>query len=82
MLEAVLFAFFTSSAFYWAPQIYGTCKPSSEISEENKELLLRYNCKTGEYSPLATMFFNEELGAIRSIMSGYDGTGGIRIPPD
>ena len=27
------------------------------------------------------MFFNEELGAIRSIMSGYDGDGGIRLPP-
>ena len=28
------------------------------------------------------MFFNEELGAIRSIMSGYDGEGGIRLPPE
>ena len=56
-------------------------KYASEISEKNKELLLQYDCSEGEYSPLATMFFNEELGAIRSIMSGYDGPGGIRLPP-
>ena len=82
VLEAVLFALATSSAFYWSPQFYGTCKSKSEISEKNQELLLRYDCSEGEYSPLATMFFNEELGAIRSIMSGYDGEGGIRLPPE
>ena len=47
VLEAVLFAFATSSCFYWAPQIYGTCKDDSLISEENKELLLRYDCSEG-----------------------------------
>lgn len=28
------------------------------------------------------MFFNEELGAIRSILSGYEGPGGLLLPPD
>ena len=28
------------------------------------------------------MFFNEELGAIRSILSGYEGPGGLHLPPD
>ena len=82
VLEAITFAFFTSSVFYWAAMIYGTCKDRSMISEKNQELLLQYGCSTGEYSPLATMFFNEELGAIRSIMSGYEGPGGIRLPPE
>ena len=27
------------------------------------------------------MFENEEIGAIRTIMSGFDGPGGIRLPP-
>lgn len=62
--------------------IFGTCKARSDISEKNQELLLQYNCKEGEYSPLATMFFNEELGAIRSIMSGFEGPGGIRLPAE
>ena len=62
--------------------IYGTCKDRTEIRKQEQELLLQYECKEGEYSPLATMFFNEELGAIRSIMSGYDGPGGIRLPPE
>ena len=82
VLEAILFALCTSSAFYWAPMIFGTCKDRTKISDKNQELLLQYECKEGEYSPLATMFFNEELGAIRSIMSGYDGPGGIRLPPE
>ena len=81
VLEAVIFAFCTSSAFYWAPMIFNTCKDREAISEKNQELLLQYGCSKGEYSPLATMFFNEELGAIRSIMSGYEGPGGIRLPP-
>ena len=80
VLEAVLFAIFTSSAFYWAPALFNTCRPNEEISDANQDLLLRYNCETGQHSPLATMFFNEELGAIRSIMSAYSGPGGIRLP--
>ena len=28
------------------------------------------------------MFSNEEVGSIRSIMSGFDGPGGIRLPPE
>lgn len=28
------------------------------------------------------MFENEEVGAIRAIMSGFDGPGGIRLPPE
>lgn len=82
VLEAVLFAFTTSSCFYWAPQIYGTCKDNSLISEENKELLLRYDCSEGQHSPLGSMFFNEELGAIRSIMSAYVKPGGILLPAE
>lgn len=35
VLEAVIFAFCTSSAFYWAPMIFGTCKNRVDISEKN-----------------------------------------------
>ena len=81
LLEVVLFSLATSSAFYWLPHLYNECKSNSLISEENLDLLVRYDCKEGEYNPIATMFENEEVGAIRSIMSGFDGPGGIRLPP-
>ena len=45
------------------------------------DLVVQYNCQEGEHSPISTMFENEEIGAIRSIMSGFDGPGGIRLPP-
>lgn len=42
--EAVVFSFVTTSVFYWAPLIFDSCKPSSQISAKNQELLLQYNC--------------------------------------
>jgi len=81
LLEVVLFSLATSSVFYWAPHLYNECKPASEIADENLSLLVQYDCKDGEYNPVATMFENEEVGAIRTIMSGFDGAGGIRLPP-
>ena len=60
--------------------IYGECKSNEKIDEENMDLLSQFNCKENEHNPLATMFVNEEVGSIRSIMPGFDGPGGIRIP--
>ena len=80
LLEVVLFSLATSTAFYWTPMIYGECKSNEKIDAENMDLLSQFNCKENEHNPLATMFVNEEVGSIRSIMSGFDGPGGIRIP--
>ena len=76
-----MFALVTSTVFFWAPQFFGDCRPNSLISARNKDLLLQYDCSTGQHSPLGSMFFNEELGAIRSILSGFDGPGGIILEP-
>ena len=62
------------------PYAYGECKPKTDISNSNQDLLVRYDCGEGQYSPIATMFENEEVGAIRTIMSGYDGPNGIKLP--
>ena len=82
LLEVTLFSLATSSAFYWFPCMYSECKPNSEISEANLDLLVQYDCPDEQHSPIATMFENEEIGAIRTIMSGFDGPGGIRLPPN
>lgn len=81
ILEVLLFSLATSSAFYWFPHLYNECKPNTQVSEQNLDLLVQYDCQKGYYNPIATMFENEEVGAIRSIMSGFDGPGGIRLPP-
>ena len=77
-----LFSLATSSAFYWVPKMYNECRKDADISEANMDLLVQYDCMEGEHSPISTMFANEEVGAIRSIMSGFDGPGGIRLPPE
>ena len=82
LLEVFIFSLVTSSAFYWVPKMYNECRSDADISEENLDLLVQYDCKEGEHSPISTMFENEEVGAIRSIMSGFDGPGGIRLPPE
>jgi chloride channel 7 len=80
LLEVALFSIATSSTFYWAPSLFSYCESNSKIAKENKDLLSRYDCGENEHSPIATMFENEELGAIRSILSAFDGEGGIEIP--
>ena len=47
VLEACFFALLTSSAFFWAPQLYGTCKDNSLIADRYSELLLQYDCSEG-----------------------------------
>ena len=82
IVEAIFFAFVTSSAFFWMPsstKIY--CESVDEVDEKYEELLVRYNCEEGTYNPLASMFFNEEIGAIRTIISSYAGEGGIKVKP-
>ena len=82
ILEVLLFSLATSSAFYWFPHLYNECKSNELVSEANLDLLVQYDCDKGSYNPIATMFENEEVGAIRAIMSGFDGPGGIRLPPE
>ena len=40
---------------------------------------MQYDCPDNNYSPLATLFFNTEGAAIRSIISRFDGSGGILV---
>lgn len=82
VVEVALFSLATSSVFYWGPYLFNQCKSNDLVSDDNLDLLSQYNCEDGHHSPLATTFFNEEVGAIRSIMSGFDGPGGIRLPAE
>ena len=75
--EACLFSLMTTSVFYWMPQLFPICDPSSTVNSTNDDLIVNYDCPAGQYSPLATMFFNTEGDAIRSIISGFEGTGGV-----
>lgn len=41
------------------------------------DIIVQYDCPTGQYSPLATMFFNTEGDAIKALISGFEGPGGV-----
>ena len=75
--EAAFFSLLTTSVFYWFPRAITECKPISDLSAENVEISVQYDCPTNYYSPLASMFFNTEGDAIKSIISGFEETGGI-----
>ena len=49
------------------------------MADDNKDLIVQYDCPDNNYSPLATLFFNTEGAAIRSIISRFDGEGGILV---
>jgi H+/Cl- antiporter ClcA len=75
--EATLFSIMTTSTFYWLPHLFPQCKTEVGLTAESSDIVVQYTCVKGEYNPLATMFFNTEGDAIRSIISGFEGPGGI-----
>ena len=81
--EAAFFSFITTTTFYWMPLSTNDCKSVSTGGTgnmplgSNEDIAVQYDCKEGYYSPLATMFFNTEGDAIRSIISGFEAVGGI-----
>ena len=80
--EAVFFSLFTTSMFFWLPRFLSTergCKPVSDVDAENMDLLVNFDCPKDQYSPLASMFFNTEGDAIRTIISGFESKGGIQF---
>ena len=69
LAEAAFFSFMTTSTFYWLPHFFEECR--SPISASNSEIAVAYACPEGKFNPLATMFFNTEGDAIRSLISGF-----------
>jgi hypothetical protein len=65
VIEALIFAFVTSSTFYavvvWRQNVCNTI-PSTESGE-----LRIFTCPTDEYNPLATLIFNTEGGTLKQL---------------
>ena len=77
VLEAIVISFISTSAFFWLPYFFkADCVNESTINAYSKDLMVTYNCPKGQYDPFATMFFNSEGDALRSILSGFEGQGG------
>ena len=83
VVESIVFSVMTTSVFFWSPWFANDCidmtKPGYEISKENADLVVNYDCPKDHYSPLATLFFNTEGAAIRSIISRFEAPGGILV---
>ena len=80
VFEAVAFSFMISSTTFWAPFMFPQCIDRSKVSENSldAELLVSYTCPEGKYSTLATMLFNTEGSAIKTLISGQE-QGGIIV---
>ena len=76
LLEACLFSFMTTTCFFWSASFFNECYDSADASNSD-DILVNYDCPDGQYSPLATMFMNTEGDAIRSIINGFEGPGGV-----
>ena len=81
VLESIFFSVATTSVFFWSPYFANDCIDMNEkpVSDENQDLVVNYDCPEGHYSPLATLFFNTEGAAIRSIISRFEAPGGILV---
>ena len=75
LLEAVLFSLMTTTTFFWMPSLAEDCRSDANVTES--DILVQYSCTKGEYSPMATMTFNTEGDAIRSIISGFESPFGV-----
>ena len=79
LIEVCIVTLVTTTAFFWMPYfLKADCAKKSTIAPRNKDLLVSYDCPEGEYNPFATMFFNAEGDALRTILSRYEGPGGIQ----
>mmetsp|Transcript_35690 Transcript_35690/g.43688 ORF Transcript_35690/g.43688 Transcript_35690/m.43688 type:complete len:273 (+) Transcript_35690:655-1473(+) len=76
LLEAALFSLATTTAFYWFPFIFEECRAIGAGSS-NDDIIVAGACPKGSYNPLATMFFNTEGDAIRSLISGFESENGV-----
>ena len=77
VIEAVLFALVTTSAFYWLPHAVNECKPLSGLEPRHLHLVVQGLCKDNEYSSMASLLYNTEADAIKAIMSGWAAEKGI-----
>ena len=76
-LEASFFVLLTVAVFFWLPKLYRVCRDVDDVANANKKLMVTYDCEKGQYNPFASLFFNSEGDALKSILSGFEGPGGI-----
>lgn len=70
LTEAALFSLITTTVFFWIPATVPTCEPRIDITVD-EDVTVQYDCKSDEYSPLASMLMNTEGDAIRTIITQY-----------
>ena len=76
-LEASFFVLLTVAVFFWLPSLYRVCRDQNDVAATNKKLMVTYDCEEGKYNPFASLFFNSEGDALKSILSSFEGPGGI-----
>lgn len=78
VVEVCVLSGITTSFAFWLPYLLGPqCyyKPENPVPlaghySEKWDFLVQYNCPTGSFSPVATLFFNTEGTVIKALVSG------------
>ena len=77
-IEAAIFSLISTTAFFWLPHLFDAeCVNTSKIADANKDLMISYDCPSGQFNPFATLFFNSQGDSLRAILSSFEGPGGI-----
>lgn len=64
VIETAVYACATVSCFYWVTVAFHDCNSTEGIDEDELKTV-RFGCEEGQFSPLASLFFNTEGGTIR-----------------
>ena len=75
LAEAAFFSIATTTVFFWFPFVFEECRTTEGVKDT--DVIVNGACPEGQFNPLATMFYNTEGDAIRSLISGFDEAGGV-----
>ena len=69
-IETAIFSFAITTVFFWSPYVFPKCLTTENLNASDIDLAVGFTCPKGKYNPLASLFFNTEGDAIKTIISG------------
>jgi len=73
-IETGIFSLCITTVFFWAPYVFARCESNTLPTGTNDytDLFVAYTCPEGMYNPIASLLFNTEGDAIKTIISGQE----------
>jgi H+/Cl- antiporter ClcA len=73
-IETGIFSLVITTVFFWTPYVFSRCEVNTLPQDGNDytDLFVSYTCPKGMYNPIASLLFNTEGDAIKTIISGQE----------